>query len=343
MSNISIGKSKTFENIFQKLTMLCAGIIIVLMLALFAQLLWHSMPAIKKFGISFLYSTAWDPVRDEYGAAAAVYGTLVTTFIAIAIAVPLSFIIALYLVELAPPWLGVTMGHALDLLAAIPSIIYGMWGLFVLIPVMQNYVQPFMAGTVDLIIKAVSWLLSTCMGSVGQSIFEFLNDYIFVHFREIVGGNCTGSGFLTGGLILALMILPFICAVMRDVFKMVPQVVKEAAYGIGCTTTEVSWKITLRYGLQGMLGAVFLGLGRAVGETMALLYVIGNNPEVSKSLFAPGTTIAATLANNFQEAGGIFKSALFELGLILLLMTFLIQVVAQWWLNSVRKKSGAGL
>lgn len=299
--------------VFERLTMVCATGIIVLMAGFFLQLLWHSLPALKEFGVGFLFSTAWDPVRNQYGAAGAVYGTLITTAIALLIAVPLSFIIALFLVELAPPWMGGLMSHALDLLAAIPSIIYGMWGLFVLIPIMQNYVQPFIGKTLGL-----------------KSL-------------PIFSGEPSGSGYLTGGLILALMILPFICAVMRDVFKMVPRVVKEAAYGIGCTTTEVSCKITLRYGLQGMLGAVFLGLGRAVGETMALLYVIGNAPEISASLFAPGTTIAATLANNFAEANGLFKSALFELGLILLCITFVIQVAAQLWLNRVREKSGAGL
>ncbi len=305
--------SSKAEKVFVRLTTGCAMLIIVLMAGFFLQLLWHSLPALKEFGVTFLFSTAWDPVRDEYGAAGAVYGTLVTTLIALLIAVPLSFIIALFLVELAPPWMGMVMSHALDLLAAIPSIIYGMWGLFVLIPLMQNHVQPFIGTTLGL----------KCL--------------------PLFSGEPSGSGYLTGGLILALMILPFICAVMRDVFKMVPRVVKEAAYGIGCTTTEVSCKITLRYGMQGMLGAVFLGLGRAVGETMALLYVIGNMPEVSKSLFAPGTTIAATLANNFAEANGLFKSSLFELGLILLCITFIIQVAAQLWLNRVREKAGGGL
>ena len=311
--NTHSNNSKTFETFFEKLTMVCAMVIIALMLAFFIQLFWHSLPALRRFGTAFLISTDWDPVRNEYGAAPALYGSLITTTIAILIAVPLSYIIALFLVELAPPWLGHVMSHALDLLAAIPSIIYGMWGFFVLIPIMQNHIQPFLANTLGL------------------------------RVIPLVRGDMSGSGYLTGGLVLSLMILPFICAVMRDVFKMVPRVVKEAAYGMGCTTTEVSWKITLKYGLQGMLGAVFLGLGRAVGETMALLYVIGNKPDLSASIFAPGTTIAATLANNFAEAYGDFRSVLFELGLILLVMTFLIQVMAQWWLNSVKKKSGTGL
>ncbi|MDD3119374.1 MAG: phosphate ABC transporter permease subunit PstC [Victivallales bacterium] len=301
------------EIVFERLTKVCAFMIILLMAGFFVQLFWYSLPSLKAFGVRFLFSSAWDPVRNLYGAAGAVYGTLVTTLIALIIAVPLSFIIALFLVELAPPWLGTIMSQALDLLAAIPSIIYGMWGLFVLIPIMQDHVQPF---------------IGTTLGLKRLPLF---------------GGEPGGSGYLTGGLVLALMVLPFICAVMRDVFKMVPRVVKEAAYGIGCTTTEVACRITLRYGLQGMLGAVFLGLGRAVGETMALLYVIGNAPGVSASLFAPGTTIAATLANNFAEADGLFKSSLFELGLILLCITFIIQVAAQLWLNRVRKKSGGGL
>ena len=226
------------------------------------------------------------------------------------IAVPFSFLIALFLVELANPLLGKIIGQAIELLAAIPSIIYGMWGLFVFVPFMQNYVQPFLADTLKL------------------------------RFLPFFQGPQTGFGILTAGIVLALMILPFISAVMRDVFKMVPPVLKESAYGCGATTWEVTYDVTMKYGMQGLLGAVFLGLGRAVGETMAVLFIIGNTPRLSMSLFESGTTISATLANNFAEAGGLFKSVLFEMGLVLLLITFLIQVAAQFWLNRVRSRFG---
>jgi phosphate transport system permease protein len=298
---------------FKLMTMLSALLVVLLMGGFFLQLLWHSLPAVKKFGIEFLWSTEWNPVKDTYGAASAIYGTLVTTAISMLIAVPLSFVIALFLVELAPPFISRIMGQAIDLLAAVPSIIYGMWGLFVLAPVMQMHIQPFLADTLHL------------------------------NVIPLFGGPQMGFGFLTAGIVLALMILPFICAVMRDVFRMVPPVVKESAYGVGATTWEVTFDVTMKYGMQGLLGAVFLGLGRAIGETMAVLFVIGNSPKISTSLFESGSTISATLANNFAEADGIFKSALFELGLILLVISFLIQVAAQYWLNRVRKSAGGGL
>jgi phosphate transport system permease protein len=315
--NVGKKKKKAGNNlpdkIFTVVTMISAMFIILLMLGFFLQLLWHSIPSIKRFGVGFLFSTAWDPVNNIYGAASAIYGTIVTTAIAMLIAVPLSFVIALFLVETAHPLISKIMGQAIDLLAAVPSIIFGMWGLFVFVPFMQSYVQPFIADTLRL--KII----------------------------PLFSGPQMGFGFFTAGFVLALMILPFICAVMRDVFRMVPAVVKESAYGAGATTWEVTFDVTMKYGMQGLLGAVFLGLGRAIGETMAVLFIIGNNPSISASLFDAGTTISATLANNFAEAGGVFKSALFELGLILLVISFLIQVAAQYWLNRVRAKAGGGL
>jgi len=299
--------------LFRCLAFGSAALVILLMVGFFLQLLIHAQPAIAKFGVNFIWTDEWDPVRLEFGAASAIYGTLVTTVIAMLIAVPTSFLIAMFLVELAHPMVGRVIGQAIDLLAAIPSIIFGMWGLFVFVPFMQTVVQPFLADTLHL------------------GVLPFFK------------GAPMGFGLLSAGVVLAFMVLPFVSAVMRDVFRMVPSVVKESAYGTGATTWEVTTDVTLRYGLQGLLGAVFLGLGRAIGETMAVLFIIGNTPEVSVSLFSSGTTISAILANKFGEAEGIYKSALFELGLILLVITFAIQIVAQYWLNKVRKSAGGGL
>ncbi len=287
-----------FDKVFKSL---CAGsalLVSLLMAGLFIQLVYYALPAIRTFGFKFLISSEWDPVNNIYGALPAISGTLLTTAIALIIAVPISFIVAMYLVERASPKLSTPISFALDLLAAVPSIIYGMWGLFIFVPFMQKF------------------------------------------FKSLFGIDYSGFGFLTGGIILAFMILPFICAIMRDVFKLVPSVTKEAAFGAGSTHWEVSYDISMKYGAKGLLGAVFLGLGRAVGETMAVLFVIGNVQNVPKSLFGRGTTIAATLANNFSEAEGILKSSLFELGLILLIMSLGVQVLAQLWLNRVSRQMG---
>ncbi len=289
---------ESFDKIFK---LICGGaalVVLMLLAGILVQLFYYAMPSIRQFGFQFLISSNWDPVNNIYGALPAITGTLLTTAIALIIAVPISFIVAMYLVESASPYIAAPISYALDLLAAIPSIVYGMWGLFVFVPFMQNCV------------------------------------------KYISGKEYNGFGFLTGGIILALMILPFICAIMRDVFKLVPAVLKEAAFGAGSTHWEVTYDITMKYGARGLLGAIFLGLGRAVGETMAVLFVIGNIQNLPKSLLSGGTTIAATLANNFGEAEGILKSSLFELGLILLLMSLGIQILAQFWLNSVSRKMG---
>jgi phosphate transport system permease protein len=298
------------DRIFKLITLLCALLVVALMGGFLIQLFWYSMPSIKQFGFSFLISTEWDPVKNIFGALPSIIGTFITTFIAVIIAVPISFIVAMFLIESAPWYIKTPVSYALDLLAAIPSIIFGMWGLFVFVPFMQDYIQPFLAESLHL-----------------KSI-------------PIFGDAYNGFGFLTAGLILALMILPFICAVMRDVFAMVPAVLKESAFGAGATSWEVAMGITMKYGARGMLGALFLGLGRAVGETMAVLFIIGNSQNLSYSLFAGGTTIAATLANNFAEADGIFMSSLFELGLILLAISFFIQIIGQLWLNQVSRTMG---
>ncbi len=282
-------------------------------LALFAAMiaaLWHeSLPALHKFGFSFLTSAAWNPVKDDFGAVIPMVGTLLSTALAMLIAVPLSIGVALFLAELAPEWLKAPFGTAIELLAAIPSIVYGMWGLFVLAPVMADHVQPWLA-----------------------SHFGFL---------PLFKGAPMGIGMLTAGLVLALMILPFIASVTRDVFLMVPKNLKEAAYGMGATTWEVVRDVMIPYGKKGIVGAIFLGMGRALGETMAVTFVIGNAYHLSWSLFAPGNSIASTLANEFTEADSdVYLASLIELGLVLFLMTFIVLGLAQLWLK--RGVAGGG-
>ncbi|MCL4503877.1 MAG: phosphate ABC transporter permease subunit PstC, partial [Deltaproteobacteria bacterium] len=280
------------DRVFRWLTILSALLIPGLMAGIFLALLSQSLPALKRFGFHFLISQQWNPVTEDFGALSSIYGTLVSTLIAMLIAVPLSIALALFLVELAPTRLSRLVGTIIELLAAIPSIIYGMWGLFVFAPFMANYIQPALGET-------LGWL----------PLFQ---------------GPPMGLGMLTAGIILAFMVLPFICAITRDIFSLVPPVVKEAAYGMGATTWEVTYKVTIPYGLVGIIGAVFLGLGRALGETMAVTFVIGNSHHISASLFAAGNSIASTLANEFTEAtSAIYISALIELGLILFVITYL--------------------
>lgn len=297
---------------FSFLSAFCAMLLGLVVISIFYELIVNSRLSIEKFGLRFLWSREWDPVAGNFGALSSVYGTLVSTFIAMAIAVPMSVVIALFLVELAPPRISKLIGMALELLAAVPSIIYGMWGLFVFAPIMAEHVQPLIA-------------------KFGGAL-------------PLFQGPPMGIGMLTAGLILALMILPFVSSVTRDVFRMVPSVVKESAFGVGATTWEVTRKVTLRYGRQGVIGASLLGLGRALGETMAVTFVIGNDHNISASLFSPGNTIASTLANEFTEASEpLYLSSLIELGLVLFVMTFLIQLVAQLWLRRLHKTAGGGL
>jgi phosphate transport system permease protein len=297
---------------FKGLTASCAGLVIVVMGGILIALFKSSLPSINKFGITFLFSRVWNPVTEKFGALSSIYGTLLSTIIALILAVPLSLVIALFLVELAHPVVSRIVGNAIELLAAVPSIIFGMWGLFVFAPFMADHVQPLFGR--------------------------------YLGFLPLFKGPPMGIGMLTAGIILTLMILPFISAVMRDVFRMVPKVVKEAGYGLGATTWEVTRDITLRYGIQGIIGACFLGLGRAIGETMAITFVIGNSSEISASLFAPGNSIASRLANEFAEASDpLYLSALMELGLVLFAMTFTLQVITQLWLKRIRKKMGGDL
>ena len=297
------------DTLFKTITIVSAGLMLLVLLALFVELIANSWPSIERFGASFIYSFKWDPVKQDFGAASSIFGTLVSTFIAMLIAVPLSIVIAIFLVELSHPVLSKIFGTAIELLAAIPSIIYGMWGLFVFAPFMSDYIQPFLA-------------------KIGGSLPFFQ-------------GPPMGIGMLSAGIILAIMILPFISSVVRDVFTMVPAVVKESAYGMGSTLFEVTHRVTIRYGIKGIIGAAFLGLGRAIGETMAVTFVIGNKHDISASLFAPATSIASTLANEFAEASEkLYMSSLIELGLILFLITFIIQIISQYWVKSIQKTMG---
>ena len=306
---MNLGKQHNFDPVFRGLTVICGILIVILATGILLELYTGSHLSLEKFGLRFLFSQSWNPVTGEFGAASSIFGTLLSTAIAMVIAVPLSLVIALFLVELAPPGISRVVGSAVELLAAIPSIIYGMWGLFVFAPFMADHVQP---------------ILSRFGG--GLPFFK---------------GPPMGIGMLTSGIILALMVLPFITSVTRDIFLMVPAVVKESAYGMGSTTWEVSRKVTVPYGIQGIIGACFLGLGRAIGETMAVTFVIGNRHEISASLFSAANSIASTLANEFTEASeDIYLSALVELGLILFVLTFLLQLGAQLWLKRTKRKMG---
>ena len=297
------------DRLFKWGCLFCAAMALLLLFGFFAQLTAGSAEAWRRFGFGFLISSDWDPVAGNFGALPAITGTLLTTAIALIAALPLAFAAAMYLTD-APKPVAVLLGHAVDLLAAIPSVIYGMWGLFVLVPLMQDHVQPFL------------------VDRLGLGGLWFVN-------RDF-----NGFGIFTAGIILAVMILPYICAVMRDVFVMTPPVLRESAFGVGCTRWEVARDIVLGYGMKGVMGGVFIGLGRALGETMAVLFVIGNVMQMPDGIFSGSTTIAATLANNFPEADGLQKSALFALGLILLFMSFGIQALSQYCLRADAARRG---
>jgi phosphate transport system permease protein len=269
------------------------------------SLISGSLPAIREFGFNFLIEERWNPVTEKFGAAASIYGTLVTSFIAMLFAVPFGLLIALFLTELCPIWLRRPIGIAIELLAGIPSIIYGIWGLFVFAPFLQRTLQPAL----------IDWFGDI---PVLSTLFE---------------GPPYGIGMLTASLVLAVMVLPFITSISRDVFDAVPPVLKEAAYGVGCTTWEVMRYVVLPYARTGVIGGAMLGLGRALGETMAVTFVIGNAHRITASILAPGTTISATIANEFTEAvGSLYTSALIELGLILFVITFIVLAIARYFL-----------
>ncbi|CAJ0816566.1 Phosphate transport system permease protein PstC [Ralstonia wenshanensis] len=306
--------SRLGDLVFGGLTRLAAIVTLLLLGGIIISLIISSWPTIQKFGLSFLWNSEWDPPSDIYGALVPVYGTLVTSLIALIIAVPVSFGIALFLTELSPAWLRRPLGTAIELLAAVPSIVYGMWGLLVFAPIFGEYFQKPLAATVGKI------------------------PFIGVLFQ----GAPIGIGLLCAGVILAIMIIPYISAVMRDVFEITPTLLKESAYGVGCTTWEVMWNVVLPYTKAGVIGGVMLGLGRALGETMAVTFVIGNTNLLSDpSLFSPGNSITSALANEFAEAGqGLHTSALMELGLILFVITFIVLAASKLLLLRLQKSEG---
>ncbi|AIL32386.1 phosphate ABC transporter permease subunit PstC [Basilea psittacipulmonis] len=300
------------DSIFGGLVHFFAIFVFLLLLAIFIFLIYGSWDTISKYHFSFIWTDNWDPVNGEYGALVPIIGTLLTSFIALIIAVPVSFGIALFLTELAPVWLRRPVGTLIEMLAAIPSIIYGMWGFFVFVPIFQAYIQE----------PLVDWC-------EGIPILEHL-----------FAGPPMGIGIFTAGFILSIMIIPFIASVMRDVFEVVPNMLKESAYGLGCTTWEVMWKVVLPFTRTGVVGAIMLGLGRALGETMAVTFVIGNAFNLPNSIFSSSNSIASAIANEFNEANGLQKSALLELGLILLLITSVVLACSRLLLRHMATKEG---
>ena len=309
----ALSRLRAIDIVFRVLTRLAALTVLILLGGVIISLIDGSLPALRAFGFNFLIEERWNPVTEKFGAIAPIYGTLVTSFIAMLIAVPVGLLIAVFLTELCPMWLRRPVGIAIELLAGIPSIIYGIWGLFVFAPFLQETLQPFLIAT---------------FGDIPV-------------LSALFAGPPYGIGMLTAGLILAIMVLPFVTSISRDVFDAVPPVLKEAAYGIGCTTWEVVRYVVLPYTRVGVIGGVMLGLGRALGETMAVTFVIGNAHRVSSSLLAPGTTISATIANEFTEAvGDLYTSSLIALGLILFVIAFLVLAAARYMLLRLERRIG---
>ena len=308
-----IRNNALMDALFRYLTRFFAFVVFALLAAILVSLAIGSLPAMHRFGFQFLLNANWDPVQEDFGALVPIYGTVVTSAIALGIAIPVSFGISVFLTELSPVWLRRPLGTAIEMLAAIPSIIYGMWGLFVFAPLFQKYVQPALGATLGKIPFAGS----------------------------LFSGPPMGIGMLAAGIILAVMVIPFITAVMRDVFELVPAMLKESAYGLGSTTWEVVRRVVLPYTRVGVIGGIMLGLGRALGETMAVTFVIGNAHELSASLFMPGNSIASALANEFNEAvGAVYTSALMELGLILFLITTIVLAASKLLLLRLARAEG---
>lgn len=312
---MSASRKKIGDWLFFNLTRAFAALTLVLLAGIIVALMVGAWPSLERFGFGFLWSREWNPPMEKFGALVPMYGTVVTSLIALVIAVPVSFGIALFLTELAPAWLKRPLGVAIELLAGIPSIVYGMWGLLVFAPVFAQYVQPALGATLGK------------LPVVGQ-LFE---------------GPPLGIGILTASVILAIMIIPFIASVMRDVFDVTPALLKESAYGVGCTTWEVIWNVVLPYTKVGVIGGIMLGLGRALGETMAITFVIGNTNLLDDlSLYAPGNSITSALANEFAEASpGLHTAALIELGMILFLITFTVLVFSKLLLLRLSRGEGS--
>ncbi len=305
--------AKWMDAAFEWLTRSFAFLVLSILAAILVSLAIGSSLTLEKYGFGFIWSSDWDPVQEKFGALIPIFGTLVTSLIAMLIAVPVSFGIALFLTELSPAWLKRPLGTAIELLAAIPSIIYGMWGLFIFVPLFQSHVQP---------------LIIWAFGDIPL-------------FGALFQGPPIGIGMMTAGLILSIMVIPFIAAVMRDVFELVPPMLKESAYGLGASTWEVVWRVVLPYTKIGVVGGIMLGLGRALGETMAVTFVIGNAHRLSTSLMAPGNSIASALANEFTEAvGDVYFSALIELGLILFLITTIVLAISKFLLMRLARQEG---
>ena len=299
--------------LFERITLFFALLVLGLLLGILIALGIAAIPALDKFGIGFFFTNVWDPVKGVFGGLAPIYGTLVTSAIALLIGVPVSFGIALFLTEMCPVVLKRPLGTAVELLAAIPSIIYGMWGLFVFAPLFGDYVQPWLTATVGHV---------PVLGALFQ-------------------GPPNGIGVLSAGVILSIMVIPFIASVMRDVFEIVPPVLKESAYGIGATTWEVVWNVVLPYTKVGVIGGIMLGLGRALGETMAVTFVIGNAYKISAALFEPGNSIASALANEFNEAADpVHRASLISLGLVLFVLTFIVLALSRMLIAQLSKGEG---
>src|SRR5438132_2574873 len=309
----ALNQLRLADIVFRALTRAAAIGVLIILGGVIIPLIDGSLPALRAFGLNFLVEERWNPVTEKFGALAPIYGTLVTSFIAMLIAVPVGLLIAVFLTELCPKWLRRPIGIAIELLAGIPSIIYGIWGLFVFAPFLQETLQPF---------------LIAVFGNIPV-------------LSTLFAGPPYGIGILTAGLILAIMVLPFVTSISRDVFDAVPPVLKEAAYGLGCTTWEVARYVVLPYTRVGVSGCILVGLGRPLGETLAVTFVIGNAHRISASILAPGTTISATIANEFTEAvGDLYTSALIALGLVLFLITFIVLAAARFMLARIERRVG---
>jgi phosphate transport system permease protein len=301
------------DAIFRTLTFLFALLVLLILGGVIVALVQGAIPALRTFGISFVLTEVWNPVTEKFGALAPIYGTLVTSAIAMLVGIPVAFGVAVFITEICPLWLKRPLATTIELLAAIPSIIYGIWGLFVFAPFVQQYIQPAIIDT---------------LGQVPG-------------IGALFAGPPLGIGVLTAGFILAVMVLPFISSIMRDVFETVPAILKESAYGLGATRSEVVRQIVLPYTRIGVVGGIMLGLGRALGETMAVTFVIGNAHRISASILQPGTTISASLANEFTEAfGDLYRSSLIALGFILFVITFIVLAIAKLMLLRLQKRAG---
>jgi phosphate transport system permease protein len=308
-------RQNLLDILFRNITRLAAFAVLALLVSIIISLIIGSKLSIDAFGLGFLFSSDWNPVTEKFGALVPIAGTIATAAIALLIAIPVSFGIAMFLTELSPQWLRRPLGVAIELLAGIPSIIYGMWGLFIFVPLFAQYVEPW------------------------------INDHLgkTILIAPLFTGPNLGIGVMAAGIILAIMVIPFIASVMRDVFDVVPSLLKESAYGLGATTWEVMWNVVLPYTKIGVVGGIMLGLGRALGETMAVTFVIGNAHQLSTSLLNPGNSIASALANEFTEAvGDLYTSALIELGLILFFITFVVLSIARFMLYKLTQREGVG-